>query len=660
MDGVRRSGGEAPRINKAERSEPSAPSSKPEKNEPQRQTGYSMKDTFEPARAAGGAGVQLQSQSTSAVASSKPPPPPLPPNATPEQAKEHEGKWQEYTRQFETNGHAELDRKRTAYPFPDPAADQLRAAGKFEGPYVAGRSLVPGNENTPAFFTNFPNDKGELQMQIYSYVRPANADPTKRENWHSFEIYGDVLKAYDDPKFTGDKRGTNSALGFPTSGREDAVKTQAPFLKDSGVQELLAQQRAQGKPESLPYQSFQGGFLVDMGGGKVQGFKLDGTRLGTGFPEGTLATNVAPTGPGSAKQPGSVYAPFQVTDGVEVNSRLGFSWPNSLGDGRPFPPEEADKIIAKAKEMGAGYTTLVLPPGSEVVQKDLIKKLIDNGITPLARLYTAKEPDQWGPADFDQMAQQSKNLVDQGVKLIQVGNEPNLTGESKLRREDGSLRMSPQEYIQKSSEQQARAMLAIREKVGDGVKLGPPPVAAGSPDEFSANPPFHGNQAPQTYFPVLMQEMAKLEKSSGRKLVDWIPTHNYTNIDGQEFTNQVGGGGARGQLGFGPMANKWYEAEAAKALGRDVKSLSTEGGAGPNAFRTEGQAGRDRVRTEMRETLAQLNGDSSLTANLWLLYESDPKGKPDQWDRFALSDQNGPGAFADGLEDYRNARRAAE
>lgn len=89
-----------------------------------------------------------------------------------------------------------------------------------------------------------------------------------------------------------------------------------------------------------------------------------------------------------------------------------------------------------------------------------------------------------------------------------------------------------------------------------------------------------GNQAPQTYFPVMARAVAQLEKTSGKHIVDWIATHNCDYLNGQNFTTSVGGGDARGQLGFGPMANRWYEAEASKALGGTSRACRPRAGRG--------------------------------------------------------------------------------
>lgn len=579
--------------------------------------------------------LRLTATSTAALT----PPPPAPPNATPEQARQSERAWQQFNEQYQLVAQAALFKKATGYPFPDPAAEAVRSSGASEGPFVAGRSSLPGQQNTPVFFTDHPSS-ADRQMQIYAYVAPPDADPAKSDSWVSFEIAGDILRAYADGGAVGERVGTQSALGFPSSGREDAVATAPPFLNDPEINRVRLENRSAGRSDTLTYQAFQGGYLVELGGGKVAAFALDGSRLNG--PPSSAAPLAAPTGAGSARASGSVYAPFEVAPGASVGSRLGFSWPADLS--RPFDATQAEQIIARAKELGAGYTTLILAPGQESVQAELIATLQKAGITPVVRLYNPRPPDEWTDADLDAMAQQAKTLAGMGVQLVQVGNEPNIEGQ--LIR-DGAPRLSNAVYMERSAARQAEAMLRIRGAAGEGIKIGIPPMAAGSPDDDQ------GHQAPQTYFKVLVRAIAEQERKSGVKIADFIATHNYAIDDGVELTETVGGGGARGQLGFGPRANRWYEEQAAAALGRSLKALSTEGGATAAGVRDSDPG---RVAREMTQTLAQLNADNGLTANLWLLFES--KKGSDNWDRFALDGRDS--SFTAALSSYRKAYQAAQ
>ena len=344
---------------------------------------------------------------------------------------------------------------------------------------------------------------------------------------------------------------------------------------------------------------------------------------------------VDPTKPGAPAQAGSVYAPFEVAPGVSVNGRLGVHWLNTQYDS---DMGRAQKVIDKMKEMGAGYCTLLVDPGNPGAQADLIKKLQDNGISPVVRLYNGTPPDQWSDDDIKKMADGAKALSAMGVKLVQVGNEPNLEGKVL---EQG---ISRADYLAKSAERQAQALLAIRNVVGDSVKLGIPPMGCGSPDSDGT-----GTHSPQTYFPAMLQAIHRLEVQSGKKLCDWIPTHTYTmGAPGTDGPSQMGST-SRGQLGWGPATGSWYEQQVRAVLGYSVKSLSTEGGAEPNAFRNN----PDLVKGQMDEAMSQLQGNKNLTNCLWLLYDDEGlrSGNWGAWDKSALT--NGEGAWGSGLTDYR-------
>ncbi|MHB8872757.1 MAG: hypothetical protein ACYC8T_03625 [Myxococcaceae bacterium] len=344
---------------------------------------------------------------------------------------------------------------------------------------------------------------------------------------------------------------------------------------------------------------------------------------------------VDPTVPGAPSQPGSVYAPYEVTPGVNVNGRLGVHWLNTQYDN---DMGRAQQIIDRMKQMGAGYCTLLVDPGNPGAQANLIQKLQENGITPVVRLYNGTPPDQWSDDDIQKMADGARALAAMGVKLVQVGNEPNLEGKVLERG------ISRADYLARSTERQAQALLAIRNAVGDSVKLGIPPMGCGSPDSDGT-----GTHAPQTYFPAMLQAIHRLEVQSGKRLCDWIPTHTYTmGQPGTDGQSQMGST-ARGQLGWGPATGAWYEQQVRQVLGYPVKSLSTEGGSEPNAFRNN----PDLVKGQMDEAMDQLQGNRNLTNCLWLLYDEEGlrSGNWGAWDKMALWD--GEGAWGGGLSDYR-------
>ncbi|MBS1148468.1 MAG: hypothetical protein H6Q89_166 [Myxococcaceae bacterium] len=344
---------------------------------------------------------------------------------------------------------------------------------------------------------------------------------------------------------------------------------------------------------------------------------------------------VDPTAPAGPAAAGSVYAPYQVAPGASVNGRLGVHWRSDQYDN---DMGRAQRIIDQMKAMGAGYCTLLVDPTNPAANANLIRKLQENGITPVVRMYNSTPPDQWSDQDLQNMASCAKQLAGMGVKLVQVGNEPNLEGNLLAR---GVPR---DEYLQRSAMRQAQALLVIRQAVGDSVKLGIPPMGCGSPDSDGT-----GTHAPQTYFPALLRAIHGIEQANGVKLCDWIPTHTYTmGQPGTDGPSQMGST-ARGQLGWGPATGSWYEAQVKNILGYSAKSLSTEGGSEPNAFRNNPEL----VQAQMHEGMAQLQGNRNLTNCLWLLYDEKglQSGEWGAWDKFALTD--GEGAWGPGLAEYR-------
>lgn len=290
-------------------------------------------------------GNPVRAFSEPAARQPRPPPPPLPPDAPQEARDTAARQWVEYCDQFKLSGLTELNRKRGTH-LPDAAADRLMHGGPGSPVYAAGRSNVPGNQDVPAFFQDFPSSE-DRQMQLYTFCRPEagqQLDPNKLEQWVSFEVYGDICDAYSDPSFTGGKQGTNSVLGFPDSGREDALKTREPFLEDPLVKDLIGSQQAARKTPEVPFQRFQNGYLVDLGG-KVQAFKLDGTRLGTAWPDGKLEAGdvggpggpQAPTGPYGAHgaRPGDTRFGNETVQ-LGTSNRFGGAVDSLVYDGKEF------------------------------------------------------------------------------------------------------------------------------------------------------------------------------------------------------------------------------------------------------------------------------------------------------------------------------------
>ncbi|HEX5749147.1 MAG TPA: peptidoglycan-binding domain-containing protein [Archangium sp.] len=363
-----------------------------------------------------------------------------------------------------------------------------------------------------------------------------------------------------------------------------------------------------------------------------------------------------PVGPAPVGAPGSVYAPYEVVPGIQVNGRLGAHWPVAYDPGNTA---QVDAAIAKMKELGVGYTTMNLAPSEldDPKRKEQIQQVFDKlqaaGITPTVRIYEPSPPDQWNAETMTRMSDTAVALGNMGVRLIQLGNEPNI--ETGLEGRQGQV--SKEQYLQDSVARQVDALAAIqdalaREGLSGQVKVGIPPMAAGASDEA----PFAF--APDTYFKALVQGIAEHERTSSppRRLVDWIATHTYVWEDGVNTGTSPGSGGARGQMGWGPETGPWYEKWAREALGYAPKSLSTEGGASPDSFRVDNTA---QVARELDTTLEQLRDNPRLTGCLWMEWESVTGSN--NWDRsiFVPRDGHADGAWREALPAYRDAWREA-
>lgn len=363
-----------------------------------------------------------------------------------------------------------------------------------------------------------------------------------------------------------------------------------------------------------------------------------------------------PVGPGPVGGAGSVYAPYEVVPGVQVNGRLGAHWPVVYDPGNTA---QVDATLAKMKELGVGYTTMNLSPSelADPRRKENIQKVFDKlqaaGITPTVRIYEPSSPDQWNTETIDRMSKTAVELGKMGVRLIQLGNEPNI--ETNLEGRQGQV--TKEQYLRDSVARQVDALVAMqdalaREGLSGQVKVGIPPMAAGASDAA----PFAF--APDTYFKALVQGIAERERASSppRRLVDWIATHTYVWEDGVNAGTTPGSGGARGQMGWGPETGPWYEKWAQQALGYAPRSLSTEGGASPDSFRPDNTS---QVAHELDTTLNQLRGNRGVTGCLWLEWES-VRGS-NNWDRsvFIPRDGNPDGAWREALPAYRDAWREA-
>lgn len=310
----------------------------------------------------------------------------------------------------------------------------------------------------------------------------------------------------------------------------------------------------------------------------------------------TLAPARADTAPQS-----TVNAPFEVAAGAWVGSRLGVHWFSDIwgavdGGARA-------RAIERMRALGAGYAVVLVHPDYPDRNDGVIRELQAAGITPVARLYDPGSPDAWDDAAVARLVHASRRLAALGVKLLQVGNEPNHGETSNLAQRPT---LDPGEYVRLSIFNYARAMGAIKAALGDAVRLGTPPLAPGTPDSPAEGYfPSRDIQGPG-YFSTMLDGFARYERNAGLRIVDWIATHTYADIGYEKGVQDSG----------------WYPARAAALLGRRVRALSTEGGPHPS------QWGPGTV-SQLQASIAYLEQDALATDCLWPLHG-------DGWQRNAL------------------------
>jgi hypothetical protein len=497
--------------------------------------------------------------------------------------------WQQYAEQFRGRAEGELATKRSL-PVPDPKVSALLKGGG--GPvYVGAWSTTPGKENTPVFFQNFPSDQN-VQAQLYSY-------PNKGGQWVTFEIAGNFQKAYSDPGYTSGRLGTSSALGFPESGTEfaDAHRQGLGFQWDAEVSARIAQNG------SVPFQKFENGYLVDLGGGKVQAFDLAGQRVGSSYPGGKLSGSAStPTGPVSGINPkpelAAAYQPYEVVPGVSVPSRVGVHWgPATAYDNVERINQAADML----KQAGVGFVTVIVNPDNPQGQRASIQALKERGIEPLVRLlpagsYGEVTMDKLDEGQMRQMAEAARQLKDMGVKIVQLDNEPNWGNKELFALANDPARTGEfKAAMGRYAANTARVMDLINQQA-PGMAIGFGALAA-TPEQPGWEK-FHDE---------LMWNMKGQNDARGGQLLQnaFLAVHPYTI--GQYNPNDKA-------KSAGVEQAEWMKQNARDILGVNINTLASEGG-NPQDKPHQAQASSD-INTH---ELAQIAKTPGATTAYWLI-----------------------------------------
>jgi hypothetical protein len=511
--------------------------------------------------------------------------------------------WQDWCDQnFRQAAQAELARKRGS-SVPDPQVKAL-LQGPASKVYVGAWSTNPGAEQVPVFFQEFPPTNPRMQL----YTFPRNGQ------WVSFEVAKDFYKAYADPTFTGGRLGTSSALGFPDSGSEflRAGGPSQPFASDPEVAALLAS----GK--SVNFQKFTNGYLVVLNG-KVQAFKLDGTRMGTPYPGGRMDGAAPVRTPGTSPAPAfaPLYQSYEVAPGVSVPGRLGVHW----GAGTHYDNvARINEVADMLKARGVGYVPLIVDARNPQAMKPVIDALRARGIEPVARLLPGgdynKTWDQVTPADIAQVAEAAATLQGYGVKMVKLDNEPNWDeGGKKLYQTFLSGDPTATRAASWAYGQNMAATLLEIQKRAPGMAMGIASFGTGFPGGPGPNYPgkqAFNNMSEKMFKDILYDMKWNLDQApGGAAALDkvFIGVHPYV---------------APGDTSFGAAAEDRYRGWAATILQRpNIRSLALEGGIKPSASPTDAANNTGNV-TAMRDTAKLSNG----TQCLWILGDHYLTGAP--------------------------------
>lgn len=206
------------------------------------------------------------------------------------------------------------------------------------------------------------------------------------------------------------------------------------------------------------------------------------------------------------------------------------------------PPEVVDRFVREAKEMGIKWVVF-LNDDAKVGDNDyLVKRLVENGIMPIMRIYTPN-----GRPIQGDLAALVRHYTRLGVYYYQLYNEPNLNVENPEGRPDIDR------YLD-------RWVPAARIVAANG---GYPGFGALAPG---------GNMDDLEFLRIA------LERLIARGEVDaldraWLSMHNYMFNHPLDYAED-----SNGYLKF-----RWYDRIVREKLGRPMPIIGTEGGAYPGA-----------------------------------------------------------------------------
>jgi hypothetical protein len=245
-----------------------------------------------------------------------------------------------------------------------------------------------------------------------------------------------------------------------------------------------------------------------------------------------------PALPPAVAAPTSATAPLEAFPRPPGDNGWGIHWVPTLRQ----PPEVVDRFVREAKEMGIKWVVF-LNDDAKIGDNDyLVKRLVENGIMPIMRIYTPN-----GRPIQGDLAALVRHYTRLGVYYYQLYNEPNLNVENPEGRPDIDR------YLD-------RWVPAARVVAANG---GYPGFGALAPG---------GNMDDLEFLRIA------LERLIARGEVDaldraWLSMHNYMFNHPLDYAED-----SNGYLKF-----RWYDRIVREKLGRPMPIIGTEGGAYPGA-----------------------------------------------------------------------------
>lgn len=206
------------------------------------------------------------------------------------------------------------------------------------------------------------------------------------------------------------------------------------------------------------------------------------------------------------------------------------------------PPEVVDRFVREAKEMGIKWVVF-LNDDAKIGDNDyLVKRLVENGIMPVMRIYTPN-----GRPIQGDLAALVRHYVRLGVYYYQLYNEPNLNGENPEGRPD----------VDRYLDRWVPAARVVAQNGGY---------------------PGFGALAPGGNMDDLEFLRTALDRLKARGEIDaldraWLAMHNYMFNHPLDYDQD-----SNGYLKF-----RWYDRIIREKLGRPMPIIGTEGGAYPGA-----------------------------------------------------------------------------